>query len=77
MSAAGTNKQAIIAKVKVAQQELSDAEANLENVLRALKVTARADKSMIGDALETAFTKVKLANKNLFDLETLIESAQD
>ena len=69
------NKQAVLDKVKVAQQELSDAESNLGKVMRELKVAVRADKSMIGEALEAAFSKVKLANKDLADLETLIESA--
>jgi len=71
------NKQAIIDKIKVARQELGDAEANVGKVLRELKVSVRADKSMIGEALEAAFAKVKLANKDLADLEALIESALD
>jgi hypothetical protein len=71
------NKQAVLDKIKVARQELSDAEANVAKALRELKVSVRADKSMIGATLETAFSKVKLANKDLVDLEKLIESAQD
>jgi len=69
------NKQAIIDKIKVAKQELSDAEANVGKVLRELKGGVRADKAMIGEALEAAFSKVKLANRDLVDLEQLIESA--
>jgi hypothetical protein len=71
------NKQAILDKIKVARQELSDAEANVGTVLRELKVSVRADKSMIGEPLEAAFSKVKLANEDLVDLERLIESALD
>jgi hypothetical protein len=71
------NKQAILGKIKVAQQELSDAEANVGKVLRELKVSVRADKSMIGEALEAACSKVKLASKDLVDLEKLIESTLD
>lgn len=71
------NKQAILDKIKVAQQELSDAQANVAKVLRELKVGVRADKSMIGEALEAAFDKVKLANEDLVALETLVESALD
>lgn len=71
------NKQAILDKIKVAQQELRDAEADVGKALRELKAAARADKSMIGEALETAFAKVKLANGDLVDLEKLIESALD
>jgi hypothetical protein len=67
------NKPAILDKIKVARQELSDAEANLGKVLRELKVSVRAEKAMIGEALEAAFSKVKLANKDLVDLEKLIE----
>jgi len=71
------NKQAILDKINVARQELSDAEANVGKVLRELKVSVRADKAMIGAALEAAFAKVKLANKDLVDLQKLIESALD
>jgi hypothetical protein len=71
------NKQAIVDKIGVARQELSDAEANVAKVLRELKVGVRADKSMIGQALEAAFAKVKLASKDLVDLQKLIESALD
>ena len=71
------NKQAIVDKIEVARQELSDAEANVAQVLRELKGGVRADKSMIGQALEAAFAKVKLANKDLVDLQKLIESALD
>jgi hypothetical protein len=71
------NKQAVLDKIKVARQELSDAEANVAKVLRELKVSVRADKSMIGEALEAAFAKVKLANKDLVELQNLIESALD
>jgi len=71
------DKQAILDKIKVARQELSDAEANVGKVLRELKVSVRADKAMIGEALEAAFTKVKLANSDLVELEKLIEKALD
>jgi hypothetical protein len=71
------NKSAVLQKVKVARQELSDAEANVAQVLRELKRSVRADKAMIGEALETAFSKVKLASQDLVELEKLIESALD
>jgi len=71
------NKQAILEKIKIARQELSDAEAGVGKVLRELKVSVRADKKMMGDALEAAFAKVKLASLDLAELETLIESALD
>lgn len=69
------NKTVILEKIKVARQELSDAEANVGQVLRELKRSVRADKSMIGEALEAAFSKVKRANQDLVALEKLIESA--
>ena len=75
--ATSMDKQAILDKIKVARQELSDAEVNVGKVLRELKVTVRADKAMIGEALEAAFSKVKLASKDLADLEKLIVSALD
>ena len=66
------NEAAVLAKIKLAQQELREAEADLGKVLSELKVGLRADKSMIGEALEAAFAKVKLANGNLVDLEASI-----
>jgi uncharacterized protein (DUF3084 family) len=71
------NKQTILDKIKVAQQELRDAEADVGKALSELKVAVRADKSIIGTALEAAFAKVKLANQDLGDLEKLIESVLD
>jgi len=75
MSAISMNKSVILEKIKVARQELSDAEANVGQVLGELKRSVRADKSMIGEALEAAFSKVKRANQDLVALEKLIESA--
>ena len=69
------NKPALVDKIKRARAELSEAEANVAQVLRELKVSARADKSMIGEALQTAFSKLKLASEDLADLEQSIESA--
>jgi hypothetical protein len=71
------NKQAIVDKIKVAKQELGEAEASVGKVLRELKVGVRADKAIIGEALEAAFSKVKLASRDLADLEQLIEGALD
>jgi hypothetical protein len=71
------NKRAILDKIKVAKQGLSDAEADVGKVLREIKVAVRADKSMISEPLEAAFSKLKLANEDLIDLEQLIESAPD
>jgi hypothetical protein len=71
------NKQAIVGRIMVARQELNDAEAEVGKVLRELTLSVRADKTMIGEALEAAFTKVKCANEDLVDLEKLIERALD
>ena len=70
------NEAPILAKIKLAKQELKAAEANLETVLRELQVFARADKAMMGKALEEAFAKLKLASTNLVDLESMILGAQ-
>ncbi|HWZ90324.1 MAG TPA: hypothetical protein VNW92_15785 [Polyangiaceae bacterium] len=66
------DKQPILEKIAAAKRELSEAETDLEKVLLDLKVSVRAEKAMIGKALEDAFTKVKHASKNLVDLEKLI-----
>jgi ribosomal protein L23 len=68
------DKQPILKKIADAKQELGEAETNLEKALLNLKVSARAEKAMIGKALEEAFSKVKHASRNLVDLEKLIVS---
>lgn len=69
------NKQLILDKIKLARQELTEAQDNVAKVLRELKVSPRADKSMISEELELAFGKVKRANDDLVDLQKLVESA--
>jgi ribosomal protein L23 len=69
---AALDKEAALRKISDAKQELGDAEKNLEKALLDLKVSVRAEKAMIGKALEEAFGKVKHASKNLVDLEKLI-----
>jgi hypothetical protein len=66
------DKLAILKKVAAAKQELGEAEADLEKVLLSLKVSKRAEKAMIGEALGDAFSKLKQASKNLVDMEKLI-----
>jgi ribosomal protein L23 len=66
------DKQLILDKISAAKKELGEAEVDLEKVLLTLKVSVRAEKAMIGKALEDAFGKVKHATKNLVDLEKLI-----
>ena len=71
------NKQAILDRIMIARQALSDAEVEVGKVLRELTLSVRADKTMISEALEAAFSKVKRANEDLVDLEKLIERALD
>jgi len=69
------NKQAILDRIMIARQALNDAEVEVGKVLRELTLSVRADKTMISEALEAAFSKVKRANEDLVDLEKLIERA--
>lgn len=69
------NKQLVLDKIKLARQELSDAEGNVAKVLREVKVFPRADKSMISEELEAAFAKVKRVNEELVELQNLVETA--
>jgi len=71
------NKQAILDRIMIARQALNDAEVEVGKVLRELTLSVRADKTMIGEALEAAFSKVKRANEDLVDLEKSIEHALD
>lgn len=48
----------IAKRIDVATSTLSEAEAELTKLLDAIEVTPRADKKMIGDALQTALRRV-------------------
>lgn len=56
-----------------AKRAVADAEADLERLLRELRVTVRAEKTTISAALEAAFAKLRSARTELDALESAFE----
>ena len=66
------NKQPILSKIIIAMLDVGEAQGDVETALRELKIALRADKAIIGQSLEAAFSKLSCASANLFELEKLI-----
>jgi hypothetical protein len=67
----------VVAKVQAAKTELTEAEADIEKLLRELRAKARAEKTTISEVLQTAFTKLRSARRNVEALEELIATDHD
>ena len=52
-------------RISAATTDLADAEQQLKKVLDAIETTVRADKKIIGPALEAAFSRVVAAKTTL------------
>ncbi len=70
-------KELLLTKLGPAMREIADAEAELEKALGELRVSPRAEKANISEALESTFSKVRAAKTRLLELEALIASATD
>lgn len=62
----------LVSKVQAAKQEMTEAEADIERLLRELRARARAEKATISEVLEAAFDKLRSARGNVEALEELI-----
>jgi hypothetical protein len=67
----------LVSKVEAAKHELTEAEADIEKLLRELRAKARAEKTTISEVLETAFNKLRSARGNVEALEELIDTDHD
>ncbi|WP_159396800.1 hypothetical protein [Sorangium cellulosum] len=59
-------------KVVAAKRDITEAENDLEKVLRDIQVAPRADKTTISKVVEDAFTKLRAVKANLIELEALV-----
>ena len=62
----------LVSKIHAAKQEMTEAEADLERLIRELRAKARAEKTSISEILEAAFEKLRRARGNVEALEKLI-----
>jgi hypothetical protein len=73
----GVPRALLISKVHAAKQEMTEAEADIQRLLRELRAKARAEKTTISEVLETAFNKLRSARGNVEALEELIATKRD
>ncbi|WP_437679136.1 hypothetical protein [Sorangium sp. So ce131] len=64
--------KALLEKVAAAKRDITEAENDLERVLRDIQVAPRADKTTISKVVEDAFTKLRAVKANLIELEALV-----
>ncbi len=70
------DKETLLAKIAVANQEILEAENDLERVIRDIQVSPRAEKIAITKVVEEAIAKVKATKTCLVELESLIGSSE-
>lgn len=59
-------------RIQHAKHQLTVAERELEDALRAIRATSRADKTYVGERIERAFNMLKDAKQDVMDLEALL-----
>jgi cellobiose-specific phosphotransferase system component IIA len=62
----------LVSKVQAAKREMTEAEADIERLLRELRAKAIEEKTTISFVLEAAFDKLRSARGNVEALEELI-----
>ena len=62
-------KRAVLAKIDAAKTELTAAEADLDKVLREIRMAPRAEKTAISEVVQKAFTELRAARAKLVELE--------
>lgn len=67
-------KQILLGKITAAKKDITDAENDLERLLREIQSAPRADKTTISKVVEDAFSKLKAVKTNLLDLEGAIKT---
>lgn len=59
-------------KLAAAKREITDAEADLADAMRAIETQLRAEKRTLSTTLERAFARLSRARKDLAELETIL-----
>ena len=71
------NERLLQKKLAAAKQQLSEAEAIFENLLKEIAVSPRANKTTISGAVEAALAKLHTARTDLEQLETMVMAPDD
>ncbi len=67
-------KKLLLSKIDRAKTDVTEAEADLERLIRELSATPRAEKTTVSRVVEDAFGKLRAAKSDLAELEKLIET---
>jgi hypothetical protein len=67
----------VLSKVEAAKREMTEAEADIEKLLRELRANARAEKTTISEVLEAAFNRVLSARGSVDALKGIIDTELD
>jgi len=68
-------KNELLPMVSFARQELSEAEAQLEQLVGAIPAALRADKTGMSSVVEDAFARLRRARSMLAELEARLSSS--
>lgn len=71
------NKKALLDKLQAAKTEMNAAEADLEKLLREIRVAPRAEKTTMSDVVQKAFAELRSAKARLLELEELVVEEAD
>ena len=71
------NKKALLDKLQAAKTEMNAAEADLEKLLREIRVAPRAEKTTMSDVGQQAFAELRSAMARLLELEELVVEEAD
>jgi phage terminase small subunit len=66
-------REAILAKVKTATKEVSDAAKDLAKLLSELDAAPRAQKTTVSKVVQAAFARLKTARVALLDIEKILK----
>jgi hypothetical protein len=69
MTVAVVDRALLVSKIEAAKRDVMEAEVEIEGLISHLRATARAEKTTIGQTLETAFKKLRAARSTLEALE--------
>jgi hypothetical protein len=71
------DKALFISKFEAAKHDVGEAEAEIEKLIRELRVMARAEKTTVSKSLEGAFNKLRAARLNLEALEVFLANMRE
>jgi hypothetical protein len=72
-----SNVDTKLEKLEAAKHELANAEREIETLMRAIPIVARAEKTSASQAVEAAFRRLRAAQASLGELAELLRKESD